>query len=140
MFHHYTPDLVLNKKLLLDCRRTIFKTIQNNIPLNECPSFYYSAQGSIEYAFSKEDQKELTKKLNEALNGGYKFVCCLCLKTKEGYGFVLIETNRGSIKAYYQRVPTIYNGDYIFQEVIPIKNPMHSLYFLFTDYENFIYH
>lgn len=140
MFHHYIPQVVSNKKLLLDCRKSILKTIQNSIPLNECPSFYYSAQGGIQYVSSKEGQKTLTKKLNGALSGGYKFECNLCLKTKEGYGFVLIEIHRGSINAYYQKPPTIFNGDYIFKEVIPIKDPILSLYFLFENHETIIYH
>ena len=140
MFHHYIPQVVSNKKLLLDCRKSILKTIQHNIPLNECPSFYYSVQGEIVYVSSKKEQDKLTKKLNDALGKGDTFECCLCLKTKEGYGFVLIEIDRGSIKAHYQKPPTIFKGDYMFKEIIPIKDPMLSLYFLFANHENIVYH
>jgi len=141
MFH----DLNLRQKdtfkeLLLLCRKNIKKTIQNKIPLNESPSFYYCPQGSIIYTFSKDDQKELAKKINESLLWGVDFTCCLCLKTQEEYGFVLLKMNEEGIEASYQRPPNLIQNEYVFEGPIEIRNPLVSLSFLFEKDEDVIYH
>jgi len=138
MFHHLTPTNI-NKDLLLDCRRTILKTIENNIPLNESPSFFYCPQGGMNYVFSTEEQKNLTQRINEALAWGREFTCCLCLKTKEGYGFVLIEIEDCMVRAFYQKPPSLKTTMYSFEKPKEIKNPLLALSFLFRD-NNVVYH
>ena len=141
MFHDLNPQQKNTKKeLLLQCRKNIFKTIQNNIPLNESPSFYYCPQGSVIYTFSKEDQKDLTKKINDSLLWGVDFTCCLCLRSQEEYGFVLLKMNKEGIEAYYQRPPNLIKNEYIFEGPIKIRNPLVSLSFLFEKDEDVIYH
>lgn len=141
MLHYSTPNIKnLNKKLLLDCRRNIFKSIKNNIPLNECPSFYYCPKGEIVYVFSKQEQGELTKIMNETLSWGGDFDCCLCLKMKSGYGFVLISITNGSLNAYYQKIPFIEKDEYVFPKHVKIENPFLSLNFLFNQDEYVVYH
>ena len=141
MFHNLNlQQKNTQKELLLQCRKNIFKTIQNKIPLNESPSFYYCPQGSVVYTFSKEDQKDLTQKINEALIWGVDFTCCLCLKTQEEYGFVLLKVNEEGIEASYQRPPNLIQNEYVFEDPIKIGNPLLSLSFLFKKDENVVYH
>lgn len=141
MFHNLTLQQKNTKKvLLLQCRKNIFKSIQNKIPLNESPSFYYCPQGSVIYTFSKKDQEKLTYKINEALAWGMDFTCCLCLKNQEGYGFVLLKVNKEGIKASYQKPPNLIDNEYVFEEPVKIKNPLISLSFLFEKEDDVVYH
>ncbi len=120
-----------------DCRKIMRSMIEQKLPMNETPSFFYTVNNylpkEITAVVTKEDQDHMGQRIRQVLKGnGEAILSALCLKESGGKTQFVVSLFCPSGETYALVIlpPTLRDGKYHFTKPIPLSQPRTALSFL----------
>jgi hypothetical protein len=127
-----------------ECKKIMCSMIEQRLPLNEAPSFFYTVTSFLPKEFNavitREEQDDMTQQIRSVLKGkSDPILSAMCLRSVGGLTQFVVSLfcPSGDIYALVITPPSLKEGIYRFAKPTPLSQPKVALSFL-TDEE--IYH
>lgn len=120
-----------------ECKEIICSMIEQKLPLNEAPSFYYEVcyflPKKVNAVVTKKEQDCMALQIRSVLEkGGDPILSSLCLRSVEGdtQFVVSLFCPSGDTYALVIKPPSLFKGEYRFEKPLPLPQPRDALSFL----------
>lgn len=127
-----------------ECKKIMCSMIEQRLPLNEAPSFFYTVTSflpkEVNAVITREEQDDMAQQIRSVLRGeSDPVLSAMCLKAVGGLTQFVVSLfcPSGDIYALVIAPPSLKDGTYRFARPTPLPQPKVALSFL-TDEE--VYH